>query len=81
MKISKICVQNFRRLDKVQLEISDEKTVLVGANNSGKTSIMTAIQFFFKKDNFSIYDFPISHKTKINQLGKELLSDDVGEVY
>ena len=25
MKISKICVQNFRRLDKVQLEISDEK--------------------------------------------------------
>ncbi len=34
----------FRRLGKVQLEVDPKTTILVGANNSGKTSILAALR-------------------------------------
>lgn len=42
MKISFINIKGFRRLNDVQIDFSAEKTLFVGANNSGKTSAMDA---------------------------------------
>ena len=36
----------FRRLGKVQLDIDKKTTILVGANNSGKTSVLAALRHF-----------------------------------
>lgn len=39
----------FRRLGKVQLDLDPKTTILVGANNSGKTSILTALRNFLSE--------------------------------
>ncbi|WP_166425854.1 AAA family ATPase [Paraglaciecola sp. 20A4] len=46
MKITLVGIQNFRKLQKVKIDFSGQQTVLVGANNSGKTSAMDALIFF-----------------------------------
>lgn len=44
MRISKIEIGNFRKLVAVRIDLAADKTVFVGANNSGKTSAMTALR-------------------------------------
>ena len=39
MKIKDITVQNFRLLENVELCLEDDTTLIVGRNNSGKTSL------------------------------------------
>ncbi|MDB5038093.1 MAG: hypothetical protein JWQ35_1621 [Bacteriovoracaceae bacterium] len=46
MRINFIEIQNFRKLKSVHVELDDETTLFVGANNSGKTSAMLALGHF-----------------------------------
>ncbi len=46
MYIKDIEIGNFRKLKSVRIAVSDETTVFVGANNSGKTSAMLALRYF-----------------------------------
>lgn len=46
MRISTIEIGNFRKLVAVRIDLAADKTVFVGANNSGKTSAMTALRRF-----------------------------------
>ncbi|WP_299870045.1 AAA family ATPase [uncultured Roseobacter sp.] len=48
MKLSRIEIFNFRKLRRARLDFSDKQTLLVGANNSGKTSAMKALRKFLK---------------------------------
>lgn len=48
MKLRRIEVFNFRKLRRARLDMSDKQTLLVGANNSGKTSAMKALRKFLK---------------------------------
>ncbi len=59
MKLSTICIKNFRRLKNVQISIDKDKTIFVGSNNSGKTSATHALQIFLNasRDRFTIHDF------------------------
>jgi len=69
MIIKLVDIQNFRKLKSCRIEFSKEKTVFVGANNSGKTSAMDALKLFLKeKKGFSIHDITISNWTHINRL-------------
>ena len=43
MKLSKLYVRNFRKLSNVEINFADA-TFLVGANNSGKSSTLDAIE-------------------------------------
>jgi AAA15 family ATPase/GTPase len=47
MKISKITVQNFKAIDRATLELADFN-VLVGANGSGKSSVLQAMHWVFQ---------------------------------
>ncbi len=38
MKVRKVNLRNFRRLEDVEIDFGDKETVFVGPNNSGKTS-------------------------------------------
>lgn len=42
--ITEISIENFKSLNHVKLEL-DRINILIGGNNSGKTSILQAIQF------------------------------------
>lgn len=43
----------FRRLGKVQLDLDPQTTILVGANNSGKTAILTALRHFLAESSYA----------------------------
>ena len=61
MRISKIHIQNFRKLKNCTLDFGEKQTILVGANNSGKTSCMQAIVRFLKDSkSLSTRDFTLS---------------------
>lgn len=58
MHIQKLSLQNFKGFDQIELEFHPDLTVLVGANGSGKTSIMEGIAIalstlFVKMDGLS----------------------------
>lgn len=55
-------LKNFRRLKDTHIELSEDISIFVGSNNSGKTSATQAIQSFVMggRDRFSLYDFSSS---------------------
>ncbi|ELW9444667.1 AAA family ATPase, partial [Pluralibacter gergoviae] len=36
MKVSRVAIRNFRRLENVQIDIEEKESIFVGPNNSGK---------------------------------------------
>jgi predicted ATP-dependent endonuclease of OLD family len=62
----------FRRLSKVQLDVDQKTTILVGANNSGKTSILAALRHFLAEGSpFGAFDISLSQWPKLRALGRE----------
>ena len=59
MYIHKVTVRNFRLLADVELVLENQTTLVVGRNNSGKTSLSEAIRRFLVDQNpkFQIEDF------------------------
>ncbi|WP_066269886.1 AAA family ATPase [Hydrogenophaga palleronii] len=67
MHIQHVEISNFRKLKAVRIDFSEQKTVFVGANNSGKTSAMVALRrFLVEPSEFTVNDLTLSHWTKIN---------------
>lgn len=69
MKIEKISIRNFRRLEDVNIGIEERETVFVGPNNSGKTSATAIFRCFLGARNFRIHDFSVSKISGINAFG------------
>ena len=81
MKIKNIEIENFRLLDKIEINLEDITTAVVGKNNSGKTSFSEIFNIFMNSRKFEFEDFSInSHQnfydsfltfTQINDENKE----------
>lgn len=72
MNIAFVEIQNFRKLKSCRVEIASQETILVGANNSGKTSAMDSMILFLKKSrrkDIVTTDFTLSNWSHINQIG------------
>lgn len=72
MRIEFIEVANFRKLRSTRVGFSVDKTVFIGANNSGKTSAMVALRHFLidrERSQFSLNDFTLSHWPTIDRMG------------
>ena len=72
MKLLSFSVENFRRLNKVTVNLEDETTIFVGANNSGKTSATHLFKLMLgnSKDKFSIHDFSASSWENFHTAGE-----------
>lgn len=75
------CVEvcNFRRLAKTRLELDEATTILVGANNSGKTSLLTVLRNFLSEaTSFRAFDISLSQWEKLRALSLlwETLDED-----
>lgn len=71
MRIDFIEILNFRRLAAIRIDFSEKTTLLVGANNSGKTSAIAALRYFLiKQEAFSSYDIPLAHWSRIDEIGE-----------
>ncbi len=71
MHIAQIEIGNFRKLVATRIAFAPEKTVFVGANNSGKTSAMNALRrFLVDSRGFTINDFSLAHWQALNAEGQ-----------
>ena len=55
MKLNKLRIRNFRRLQNVEIDFSDV-TFLVGANNSAKSTTFAAIELLLTQKKFTSED-------------------------
>ncbi|PWS29339.1 hypothetical protein DHW03_05860 [Pedobacter yonginense] len=61
MKITQLTVTNFRLLENITINIEDDITLIVGKNNTGKTSLFEVINLFFDtKNRISFHDFSLN---------------------
>lgn len=71
MKIYKIQIENFRLLKEFSIDIEEELSLVIGKNNTGKTSILSALdKFLNRSDNnkFHFDDFNIDFKEELSEL-------------
>lgn len=82
MIISRIKTQNFRLLKESVLDLESQEnkdlSVLIGRNNSGKTSFIMLFDKFLKKSSsFNFDDFPVSLRKSIFEINEET---DISEI-
>lgn len=77
MKIQSVHIRNYRKLKNCHIDFGEKKTVLVGANNSGKTSAISAIVWFLKNtERFTLKEFTVTNLALINTIGEKWLEKD-----
>ncbi|MGD9909440.1 MAG: AAA family ATPase [Candidatus Izemoplasmatales bacterium] len=84
MKIEKIELKNYRLMQNTSLRLEDLETVIVGKNNTGKTSLMSFLHLITgdKSKTFLFDDYPVPYRNSIYDfiLTIDLLSLDDNEV-
>ncbi|WGD97717.2 AAA family ATPase [Bacillus safensis] len=62
MKLKKVSIQNYRRFIETSLSLADDVTLLAGANNSGKTSLIEFLENILNssKTEFCVSDIPVT---------------------
>lgn len=82
MRITKIQAKNFRILQNSIMDFDRDLCLLLGRNNTGKTSFMVLIEKFLKNGDFNFNDFSINlrsklfafdEKTDVNELSIQLI--------
>ncbi|MFJ5481786.1 ATP-dependent nuclease [Pectobacterium actinidiae] len=72
MRVIKINIKNFRQLRDTTLDLEDELTVVIGKNNTGKTSLLLCLEKFigasFKKNPFTFEDINLDAKNELQSI-------------
>ena len=75
MNIESVHIRNFRKLKNCHIDFGEKGTVFVGANNSGKTSAISAIVWFLKNtERFTLKEFTATNWASIDNLGDKWLA-------
>lgn len=78
MYIEKIRIENFRLLKNCVLDMRDKTTLLVGKNNTGKTSLVALLEKFLEKpDSFVYDDFPLSIRERLSNINEDSNLDEL----
>lgn len=64
MQLTKIEIRNYRLLVNADLNVDKETTLIVGRNNSAKTSCMDFLSKILKGSNLSYDDYPLSQRKR-----------------
>lgn len=70
MKITKIKISNYRLLKELILDLEEELSLVIGKNNTGKTSILSVLDKFLghsERVRFSFDDFNIDFKKTLKE--------------
>lgn len=64
MKLTKVIIRNYRRLLYSEIEIDSKTTLVVGRNNTAKTSLLVCLKTILdeKSTAFSFNDYPLSKR-------------------
>lgn len=79
MKISKLQIENFRLLKHFSMDLEEDLSLVIGKNNTGKTSILSVLdKFLNEKSKFSYDDLNIDFRNELESLIK---SPDVADEF
>ena len=75
MKLESAHIRNFRMLKEMDIDFEDMLSLVIGKNNSGKTSFLIVLQRFLSenKPEFVFEDFSLGVQQKILELENKLL--------
>ena len=75
MKVVSAHIRNFRMLREMDIDFEDTLSLIIGKNNSGKTSFLIVLQRFLSenKQEFVFEDFSLEVQQKILELEKKSL--------
>lgn len=78
MKLQAYRLQNYRRLRDVVIELDDEISIFVGANNSGKTSAVQGLYSMLRGEGkkFELFDFSAALWAEIDAIGRTPPGDE-----
>lgn len=68
MKVFKIKIENYRLLKRISMDLEKELSLVIGKNNTGKTSILSVLDKFLvqsDRNKFSFDDFNIDFKKEL----------------
>ena len=69
MKAIRLEVESFRLLKDFSIDLEEELSLVIGKNNTGKTSILSVLdKFLNEKSKFSYDDFNIDFRTELKEL-------------
>ena len=73
MKVKKIVIKNYRLLRNVTLDLEDDMSLIVGKNNTGKTSFISLVKKFLsdRSSSFSFNDFNLDFQKEIIDIIKK----------
>lgn len=82
MRLSKVRIRNYRLLIDAELEVDPKTTLIVGRNNTAKTSCFECISNVLKGKSFSFNDYPLSKRENLyinlaSFMEKKLTFDDL----
>lgn len=78
MKIRNLQIKNFRLLGDFNLDVEENLSLVIGKNNTGKTSLLTLMNKFLNKDNpeFSFDDFNLKSLSELEQIDGETIAEN-----
>lgn len=83
MKIKSIHIKNYRLLKDFKLDLEDELSLVLGKNNTGKTSILSVLDKFINsnsdKNKFTSDDFNLVFKNELKELIENLIEKNEDE--
>lgn len=84
MQLSRIHIRNYRLLIDAELDVDPKTTLIVGRNNTAKTSCFECIGSVLAGESFSFHDYPLSKRAQLYSkissfMAKELSFDTLRE--
>jgi len=78
MQINQIKIKNFRLLQDFTIDLEEDLSLVIGKNNTGKTSLLSLLERFLGRDKnyFTFYDFNIPFQKEIEKAVKESRTKD-----
>lgn len=77
MHLSKIRIRNYRLLNDAELDVDLKTTLIVGRNNTAKTSCITCVGTVLKGNNFSFDDYPIEKRKVLYELLSKFMQKQI----
>jgi len=78
MQIKKIKIENFRLLHDFTIDLEEDLSLVIGKNNTGKTSLLSLLERFLRgnQNNFTFHDFNIPFQKEIEKAVNENIAKD-----
>ncbi|MBC2265814.1 ATP-binding protein, partial [Listeria booriae] len=77
MYVNKISVRNFRLLSDSTLDFKDNLCLLIGRNNSGKTSFLVLLEKFLSNGSFDFNDFSLCKRKDVLEIQQDTIENEL----